>query len=56
MKNKDIKDWDKVTVQVLFPFDIVSSPGFSGAKFELEGRIGRIKRKIKSIWKGKTQF
>ena len=45
------KEWDSIQYEVLLPFDIVASPGFSNAKFEIPSLRKRRREKINRIWK-----
>lgn len=47
------KEWDSIHFEVLFPLDMVSSPGFSNAKFEISSLRKRRREKINRIWKEK---
>ena len=45
------KEWDYIH----FNYDIVASPGFSNAKFEIPSLRKRRREKIEKIWNKKTQ-
>lgn len=47
------KEWDSIHFEVLFPLDMVSSTGFSNAKFEISSLRKRRREKINRIWKEK---
>jgi hypothetical protein len=49
------KEWDSIHYEVLLPFDLVASPGFSNAKFEIPSLRKRRRDKITKIWNKKTQ-
>ena len=45
------KEWDSIHFDVLLPYDIVASPGFSNAKFEIPSLRKRRREKIEKIWR-----
>ncbi len=50
------KEWDSIHYDISLPYDIVSSPGFTNAKFEIPSRRRIRREKIEKIWKEKYQI
>ncbi len=49
--NEVTNEWDSIHIEVLYPFDMVGSPGFSNAKIEIPSLRKRRIEKINRIWK-----